>query len=89
MQRRELGECVLTSRATPERLIALDESLGRLAEEDSAAAELVKLHVFAGFSLDEAAEILGVSRATAYCHWTYARAWLRAELRQERDELKT
>jgi RNA polymerase sigma factor (TIGR02999 family) len=87
-QRRELSECELTFRAAPDQLVALDESLARLAEEDAAAAELVKLHVFAGFSIDDAAEILGTSRATAYRHWTYARAWLRAELGRDGTDAK-
>jgi RNA polymerase sigma factor (TIGR02999 family) len=69
------------SRATPEELVSLDDSLTRLAEDDPAAAEVFKLRVFAGMSLDEAAESLGMSRSTAYRHWTYARAWLLAERR--------
>jgi RNA polymerase sigma factor (TIGR02999 family) len=64
----------------PEELLALDESLSRLAAEDADAARIVDLHFFAGLSIDEAAEALGVSRATAYRQWAYARAWLRCEL---------
>ncbi len=45
-----------------------------------AAAELVKLRMFVGLSMEQAAEALGVSRATAYRHWSYARAWLRVQL---------
>jgi RNA polymerase sigma factor (TIGR02999 family) len=62
---------------TPDEMIALDEALARLAEEDAAAAEVAKLRVFAGLSVEDAAEALGVARATAYRHWSYARAWLR------------
>jgi RNA polymerase sigma factor (TIGR02999 family) len=59
-----------------EDLLALDEALGRLAAEDPAKAELVKLRYFAGLSLEEAAACLGLSLATAKRRWTVARAWL-------------
>jgi DNA-directed RNA polymerase specialized sigma24 family protein len=51
-----------------------------LAALDSLAGELVKLRYFAGLALDDAAAALGVSTATAYRHWAYARAWLHNEL---------
>jgi len=57
-------------------LLMLNDALDRLAEEDPAMAELVKLSFFAGLSLDEAAAALGISRATAYRRWAFARAWL-------------
>ena len=60
-----------------EDLIALDQALDRLAAEDPVKAELVKLRYFAGFTLVEAAEALGMSERTAGRFWTYARAWLR------------
>jgi RNA polymerase sigma factor (TIGR02999 family) len=60
-----------------EDLIALDQALDRLAVEDSVKAELVKLRYFAGLTLAEAAQALGMSERTAGRHWTYARAWLR------------
>ena len=59
-----------------EQLLAIDESLDRLHQEDPEKAQLVKLRFFAGLSIEEAAETLGISRATATRHWTYARAWL-------------
>jgi RNA polymerase sigma factor (TIGR02999 family) len=62
-------------------LLALDEALTRLAREDPAKAELVKLRYFAGLSVEEAARALGISRATAARHWDYARSWLYCELR--------
>ncbi len=61
-------------------LLALDELLTRLTSEDPDAAEVVKLRYFAGLSVEEAAESLGMSRATAYRHWTFARAWLLQEM---------
>jgi RNA polymerase sigma factor (TIGR02999 family) len=59
-----------------ERLLALDEALARFAAEDPGKAELVRLHFFAGLTLEEAGALLGLSRATAVRHWAYARAWL-------------
>lgn len=64
----------------PDLLLSLDEALARLASEDLAASEVAKMHLFAGLSIEEAATALGVSRATAYRNWTYARAWLQESL---------
>jgi RNA polymerase sigma factor (TIGR02999 family) len=79
-RRFDLDDADLISRATPERIVALDEALSKLAEEDAVAAELITVRMFAGLSVEEAAAAIGMSRATAYRHWAYARAWLRAEL---------
>ena len=65
----------------PDELLAVHDALDALAAEDRLTADLVKLHYFGGFALDEAADLLGMSRATAYRTWTYARTWLRAALR--------
>ena len=70
----------------PEQVLALDEALTRLAAEDAAAAQVVQLHFFGGLSLEEAAGSLGISRATAYRQWTYARAWLRCALAEGTTE---
>jgi RNA polymerase sigma factor (TIGR02999 family) len=70
---------------SPADLLALDEALARLAIEDPPAAAVAKLRLFAGLSVEEAAEALGQSRATAYRHWTYARAWLRCELADDAE----
>ena len=59
-----------------DELLALDEALSRLAAEDPEAARIVQLRYFAGLSVEEAAQALGVSRAHAYRQWTFARAWL-------------
>jgi RNA polymerase sigma factor (TIGR02999 family) len=64
-------------------LLLLDEALGRPSAEDATAVEIVKLRLFAGLSVEEAAEALGLVRATAYRHWTFARAWLRCEFVEE------
>jgi RNA polymerase sigma factor (TIGR02999 family) len=60
--------------------IDFDQALTRFEAVDAPAAELVKLRMFGGLSVEEAAETLGLSRATAYRVWTYARAWLTAAL---------
>ena len=78
-QRLSLEEADLARFADFEKLLAVDDLLNRLAAEAPDVAELVKLRVFAGLTVNEAAQALGVSRSTAFRHWTYARAWLRAE----------
>ena len=66
--------------ATPDQLLAIDEALAKLKREDAGIYDLVRLRYFAGLNVEEAATALGVSLATAYRHWNYARAWLHAEL---------
>jgi RNA polymerase sigma factor (TIGR02999 family) len=63
-------------------LLDLDESLNRLAVEDSLAARIVELHHFAGLSHDQTAEALGITVYLARQKWNYARAWLKAEMRK-------
>ncbi len=65
-------------------ILALDEALSKLAKEDSVKAELVKLRYFAGLTIEQAADMLGISNTTAKRHWTYARAWLFRELTAEK-----
>jgi RNA polymerase sigma factor (TIGR02999 family) len=76
-RRVELPDVPAKPDAANEQLLALDEALTRLAAEDTVAAQVVKLRHFAGLSMEDAAAALGLSRAAAYRHWTYARAWLR------------
>ena len=66
-----------------DEMLAIDGALDQLAAADPKAAELVKLRYFAGFSLAESAEILGVSTRTANRLWSYARAWLRRAVQGE------
>jgi RNA polymerase sigma factor (TIGR02999 family) len=73
---RDLDEVEIVAGEPVEDLLALDEALTRLAAEDPAKAELVKLRYFAGLSIEEAAAALGISVATAKRRWAYARAWL-------------
>jgi RNA polymerase sigma factor (TIGR02999 family) len=61
-------------------VLALDEALTKLAAEDPIKAQLVSLRYFTGLSVQEAADTLGVSRATADRYWSYARTWLYCEL---------
>lgn len=63
-------------------LLALDEALERFQQEDPEKAELVKLRYFCGMELKAAAAMMGISRATASRHWTFAKAWLYAALEE-------
>ena len=70
-----------------ERLLELHDALDRLAVEEPVAARLVEARVFAGLSVEEAACTLGVSRATAYREWAFARAWLAAALSENPKQI--
>ena len=70
----------LASRFSDSELIETECLLDALAAVDSQAAEIARLHVFGGFPLADVASILGISRATAYRDWAFARAWLRDAL---------
>lgn len=76
----ELTEADLLVHNNSDEILALDDALELLAKEEAEAAELVKLRIFADFSVDEAGKLLGMSRATAYRHWAYARAWLKTRI---------
>jgi RNA polymerase sigma factor (TIGR02999 family) len=69
-----------------DNLLALDEALSALAERDPPVAQLVQLHCFAGLSVEQAADVLGISPRTAYRDWSFARAWLYRALRPRDDE---
>ena len=75
-QRIEITDGCLAVEASPDGLIALNEALTRLSAQDNEAAGLVKLTYFAGLTLEQAAEVLGISPRTAYRHMAFARAWL-------------
>ena len=64
-----------------EELLALNEALDKLAAADPQKAKLVELRYFAGLTGEQAAQVLGISPTTADRHWSYARAWLQAEVR--------
>jgi RNA polymerase sigma factor (TIGR02999 family) len=75
-KRIDLDSLAVVEDASEEDLIAIDEALSLLAQESPPCAELVKLRFFAGLTLDEAAESLGLARRTADRYWAYARARL-------------
>jgi RNA polymerase sigma factor (TIGR02999 family) len=85
-RRIELVDFPIATRYDVATLLAVDEALDELAREEPAAAQLVKLHVFLGMTLDEAGSVLGVSRATVYRQWAYARAWLKVALADDVDQ---
>lgn len=76
-QRVELSDRDLVSFGTPDQIVALDEALEVLATEEPEGAQLVKLVMFGGFSVEDAGNMAKMSRTAAYRHWAYARAWLK------------
>jgi RNA polymerase sigma factor (TIGR02999 family) len=79
-KRLDIDALDLATQATPDQLLAVDDALAKLAQEDPAAARLVELRYFAGLTVEEAGKALAMSTATAYRHWKYARAWLHSQL---------
>jgi RNA polymerase sigma factor (TIGR02999 family) len=79
-KRLDIDAVDLATQASPDQLLAINDALAKLAREDPAAARLVELRYFAGLTVEEAGKALGMSTATAYRHWKYARAWLHSEL---------
>jgi RNA polymerase sigma factor (TIGR02999 family) len=79
-QRLDLADVDVPAFDDAERWLLLDDALTRFATEDPSGAQIARLRLFAFLSVEEIAEILGIARATAFRHWTYARAWLQAEL---------
>jgi RNA polymerase sigma factor (TIGR02999 family) len=80
----DLDQAEAVAAAGPDDLLALDEALAQLAEHDAQAAELVKLRYFAGLTVKEAAEFLGISPRNADFVWAFARAWLFRKLTGEK-----
>ena len=70
--------------AKDEELLAVNEALEKLAARDQQKAELIKLRYFVGLTIEEAADVLGISTATANRWWTYSRAWLYEEIEAQR-----
>ena len=79
LRRVELDANASVDRLTPEQLLVVDDALERLEHVAAEAANVFKLKYFANQSIEDAAEMLGMSRATAYRHWTFARAWLASQ----------
>lgn len=82
-QRIDFSQAEPITQADPGAVLDLDDALTVLAGEDPEAAAVAKLRIFAGLSVEEAAQALSTSRANAYRQWAYARAWLHARLRDE------
>ena len=76
----DLDDANLVYQASGQEFLAIEDALEQLAAEAPDAALMVRLRYFAGLSIQEAAEMAGIARSTAYEHWAYARAWLRCRL---------
>jgi RNA polymerase sigma factor (TIGR02999 family) len=87
-ERVELDESVVVQQVPSEELLAVDEALDLLAAAHPTAASLVKLRYFAGMTMDEAADALGVPLRSAGRLWAYARAWLRRKIQAESPQEK-
>lgn len=86
-QRTDLPEIACAVAQNEDQILAVNEALEKLAAQDQQKAELVKLRYFVGMTIEEAAEVLGISTGTAKRHWAYARAWLAQEIKAlEADE---
>lgn len=80
LQRCDLDQVEIVAPATPQEVLAVDDALDKLASVNREAADLVKLRYFAGMTIPESADALAISPRKANQIWTYARAWLLAEL---------
>jgi len=89
LQRVDLDAACTFAKEPSEDILALDEALGRFAISEPKKADLVKLRFFAGMTIPEAADALGISHATAERYWTYARCWLFSELGDDTTDRKT
>jgi RNA polymerase sigma factor (TIGR02999 family) len=83
LQRVDFETAEATTKQSPQQLAAIDDALEILQKNDPRAAELFKLRYFAGCSVAEGGEMLGMPRATAYRHWTFARAWILKHIADE------
>jgi RNA polymerase sigma factor (TIGR02999 family) len=81
LARQELDDVDIAAPVPSEDLLALDEALAKLEANDPVKGQLVKLRYFAGLSEEDAAQSLGISRATVQRQWRYAKAWLLDEIR--------
>jgi RNA polymerase sigma factor (TIGR02999 family) len=80
LARQDLDAVDLAAPESPELVLALDDALQKLTEQDKTAADVVRLRFFAGLPLPEVAKLLGISPRTADRLWAYARAWLHHEM---------
>jgi RNA polymerase sigma factor (TIGR02999 family) len=82
----DIQEVGIAALASDDELLGVHEVLDKLAVEDKEKVELVKLRYFVGMTFEEAAEVLGISVATAKRHWAYARAWLYEEIQANKPK---
>jgi RNA polymerase sigma factor (TIGR02999 family) len=85
LQRVDLDHVTLATKDSDDVIVAVNEALEKLAAESPQKAEIVKLRYFVGLEHAEIAEVLGVSEPTVRRHWAYARSWLYAELKAQRE----
>jgi RNA polymerase sigma factor (TIGR02999 family) len=83
-QRMDVQEIEIAAAVKDDDLLEVNEALERFAAQDNQKAELVKLRYFTGLTIDEAAEVLGISAPTAKRWWAYARAWLHKEIEDQK-----
>lgn len=86
LARLRLDEVMVAGEATDEHVLVVNDALERLAVQDPAAAQLVKLRFFGGFTFVQAAELLEISERTAKRLWAYARAWLYDEIKRATNQ---
>lgn len=84
-QRMDVDEIEIAIAVKDDDLLEVNEALERFAAQDQQKAELVKLRYFTGLTIDEAADILGISAPTAKRWWAYARAWLHKEIQDQKS----
>lgn len=82
----ELEDRIEQARPNAATILAVNDALTELTENDGVAADIVKLHFFSGLTLDETADVLTMSRATVYRHWAFGRAFLKIALSEVDDE---
>ena len=80
LERVEIELASLPTRMSSEELLALDDALEALKQQDPVKAQLVTLRYFGGMTIEQASEVLSISRVTAHRYWTYARAWLHQQM---------
>jgi RNA polymerase sigma factor (TIGR02999 family) len=81
-ERVDVAEVEIVAPIGDDEVLAVSDALEKFVAEDPEKAELVKLRYFVGLSIEEAADVLGISERTAKRHWTYAKAWLLHEVRK-------
>jgi len=81
-----LDEAMIVSPERAAEVVALDDALNRLGELDQRKSQIIELRFFGGLSIDETAEVLGVSSGTVMRDWTFAKAWLRREITNQNHD---